>query len=76
MLQTQQVEQLIQIVSSLDKPALVRQFQRYPASFPIDFTADFLDHQPLERLRHLFVAICLQSQKMPEVPAGESVAAA
>jgi len=65
MLQSDQVEELITIVSSLDKPALVRQFSEYPSKFPVDFTRDFLDRQPLDRLRHLFLALCLQSQRMP-----------
>ncbi len=48
MLPSQQVEELITLVSGLDKDALLRQFREYPASFPLDFTPDFLDHQPLE----------------------------
>ncbi len=71
-----QVEELILLVSGLDKPSLIRQFQQYPASFPVDFTPDFLDHQPLERLRHLFVAVCLQSQRMPHGPGDGPAAAA
>jgi hypothetical protein len=76
MLQPQQVEDLILLVSSLDKPALMQQFREYPASFPVDFTPDFLDRQPLERLRHLFVAVCLQTKQMPACPAGGPAAAA
>lgn len=72
MLHTQQVEELITLVSTLDRLALLRQFQRYPAPFPVDFTPDFLNGQPVERLRHLFVAICLQCQKMPETFASET----
>ncbi len=76
MLHANQVEELILVVSSLDRAGLVRQFRQYPASFPVDLTSDFLEVQPLDRLRHLFVALCLQSQKMPELAAGESIAAA
>jgi hypothetical protein len=76
MLQPQQVEDLIVLVSSLDKPALMRQFSEYPSSFPIDFTPDFLDRQPLERLRHLFVAVCLQTKQMPLGPQTGPAAAA
>jgi hypothetical protein len=76
MLQTQQVEELMTLVSNLDKAALLRQFHEYPSSFPVDFTPDFLDRQPLERLRHLFVAVCLQSQRMPHGPGNGPVAAA
>ena len=72
---TDQIEELIKVVSSLDKRTLLRQFQAFPASFPVDFTPDFLDRQPLDRLRHLFVAVCLQTKKMPEFPADETVAA-
>lgn len=76
MLHADQVEVLITLVSSLDKSSLVNQFGAYRASFPLDFTPEFLEHQPIERLRHLFVAICLQSQKMPQLEVAESIAAA
>jgi hypothetical protein len=68
MLHSEQVEELITVVSSLDKATLLRQFREFPASFPVDFTSDFLDRQPLDRLQHLFVAICLRSQQMPHGP--------
>ena len=71
-----QVEELITLVSGLDKAALLRQFREYPAAFPIDFTPDFLDRQPLKRLQHLFVAVCLQSQQMPHGPGKGPAAAA
>ena len=67
MLQSEQVEELICLVSSLDRDTLVTQFTRFPADFPIDFTPDFLREQPLERLQHIFVALCLHSQRMPEM---------
>jgi hypothetical protein len=76
MLQMQQVEELMTLVSSLDKATLLRQFHEYPSSFPVDFTPDFLDRQPLERLRHLFVAVCLQSQRMPHGPSNGPAEAA
>jgi hypothetical protein len=72
---TDEIEELIKVVSSLDKSALLRQFQEFPASFPVDFTPDFLDRQPLERLRHLFVAVCLQTKRIPDLPAGAIAAA-
>ena len=67
MLQPEQVEELICVVSSLDRPALVRQFREFRATFPVDFTPEFLDTSDLDRLRHIFVALCLQCQQMPEV---------
>jgi hypothetical protein len=68
MLQSHQVEQLICLVSSLDRAALKRQFQSFPSGFPVDFSEEFLANQPLERLKHIFVALCLQNQRMPAMP--------
>ena len=67
MLQPHQVEELICLVSALDRPALVRHFREFRASFPIDFTPEFLATADVDRLRHIFVALCLQCQQMPEV---------
>jgi len=65
MLEAQQVEELICLVSSLDKSALTTQFLDFRGNFPIDFTPEFLDTLSVERLRHIFVALCLQSQRLP-----------
>jgi hypothetical protein len=65
MLMPCQIEELIQLVASLDRAGMLRQFEEYQANFPLDFTPDFLDATPLERLKHIFVAVCLQSQRMP-----------
>ena len=67
MLAPQQVEELISLVSSLDRPALVAQFGQFDAGFPIDFTPEFLQTTDLDRLRHIFVALCLQCQHVPDM---------
>jgi hypothetical protein len=67
MLQSHQIEELICLVAALDRPALVRQIRHYRAHFPVDFTQQFLDNTPLDRLRHIFLALCLQCQQMPEI---------
>lgn len=67
MLPPEQVEQLVQLVCAMDREALVRQFQHYRAQFPIDFTPEFLRTQPVERLRHIFVALCLHCQRLPDL---------
>ena len=69
MLHNDQVEELITLVFSLDREALVEQFVQYPARFPIDFTPQFLQQTPLERLQHIFIALCLQTQQMPALAA-------
>ena len=66
MLDAHQVEELICLVSAMDRPALVRQFRDYPGTFPVDFTDEFLERTPVERLRHIFVALCLQCHHVPE----------
>jgi hypothetical protein len=69
MLQAHQIEDLLGAVSVLDREALVEQFRAYRGNFPIDFTPEFLRKLPLERLRHIFVAMVLQNQRMPDFPA-------
>jgi len=72
MLQTEQVEELIDLVASLDRTALVQQFLNYRATFPVDFTREFLEAQPIDRLRHLFLALCLQQQRVPQLRTPEA----
>lgn len=67
MLQSEQVEELIDLVTSLDRPALIEQFRSFRATFPIDFTREFLEAQPIDRLRHIFLALCLQQQRLPQL---------
>lgn len=69
MLASDQVEELICLVAALERPALVEQLHEYRASFPIDFSEQFLNEVPLDRLRHIFVALCLQQQYVPEIAA-------
>jgi hypothetical protein len=69
MLDTHQVEDLIELVSSLDRDALIRHFHTYRANFPVDFTPQYLEKLPVDRLRHIFVAMCLQTQRLPDIAA-------
>ena len=66
-MEAQQVEELICLVSAMDRPSLVEQFRAYRASFPVDFTDHFLQTTPVERLRHIFLALCLQCQQFPPI---------
>ena len=67
MLEAQQVEELICVVSAMDRPTLASQFRAFRASFPVDFTDQFLETTPVDRLRHIYVALCLQCQHVPEL---------
>lgn len=66
MLDGQQVEELISVVAAMDRSSLLEQFHCYKSRFPLDFTDEFLSQTPLDRLRHIFVAVCLQSQRLPD----------
>ena len=67
MLNAEQVEELLALVSTLDRAALHRSIREYHGSFPLDFTSDFLETVDLDKLRHIFLAVCLQCQRMPEI---------
>jgi hypothetical protein len=67
MLDSHQIEDLICAVAALDRETLVGQFRAYPSTFPIDFTPEFLATVELDRLRHIFLALCVQCQHVPEL---------
>jgi len=68
MLAAEQVEELICLVAAMDRQSVIDYIKAFEASFPIDFTDEFLTEIPLERLRHVFVALCLQEHHIPERP--------
>ncbi len=67
MLASEQVEELICILHSWDRDTLISQFLAFRSSFPVDFTPEFLSTLSAEKLRHVFLAMCLQNQRMPEL---------
>jgi hypothetical protein len=67
MLKNDQVEELITVIAGLDRRDLVEQFRTYQGSFPVDFTADFLERQSVERLRHILAALCIQQKRIPRI---------
>jgi hypothetical protein len=67
-LQPSQLEDLMCLIMSLDRNALIEQFQTYPTRFPIDFTHQYLQTLSTERLQHIFLAMCIQNQRMPVMP--------
>ncbi|HET6247846.1 MAG TPA: hypothetical protein VFE47_09120 [Tepidisphaeraceae bacterium] len=66
MMQADQVEEMLCLISSLDRPALMHQLIEFRADFPVDFSTEFLECQTVERLRHLLFALCMQSQHIPQ----------
>jgi hypothetical protein len=72
MLQAEQIEELILLISAMDRPTLIAQLTHYRTDFPLDFTRQFLDEVDLDRLRHIFLAICLHHQHAPELSASHA----
>jgi hypothetical protein len=66
MLHSAQIEDLLVLVASLDREALIEQFHNYRGRFTVDFNDEFLNHTPIDKLRHIFVAMCLQNERLPE----------
>jgi len=60
-----QMEDLISMVNAMPRQQLKAKFRAFRGSFPVDFTDDFLDSVPLDRLQHIFVALCMQNNSLP-----------
>ena len=69
MLKPTQLDDLVCLISSLDRGALLEQFHTYPARFPVDFTDQYLNTLSVDRLRHIFLAMCIQNERMPDLRA-------
>jgi hypothetical protein len=67
MLASDQVEELICVLSTWDRQTLISQFHQFHSAFPIDLTPDYMERLPLEKLRHVFLAMCLQNKRLPDL---------
>ncbi len=72
MLAQNDIEDLICLIATWDRPTLISQFSAFPSKFPVDFSYEFLSGLSEDRLRHVLFALYMQNQKSP----GESSAAA
>ena len=50
-------------VGRLDRDELVRRIQTFKGRFKLDFTDDYLNKLPVDRLRHLYFAALINSGK-------------
>ena len=69
MLASDQVEEFVALVATLDREPLIQHLANYRGNFPIDFTPEFLATLSMDRLRHVFLAACLQNQRLPQLQA-------
>ena len=74
MLDACHVEELICLAAAMGREALTERMLQFRGVFPVDFTPSFLDGLSTERLRHVYVALCLQCNQIPDA-AGMPVAA-
>ena len=57
------VDELICLIATWDHDTLKRQFLAFRGSFPVDLTPAFMDTLSVDRLRHIYLALCLQSRR-------------
>jgi hypothetical protein len=69
MLTPQKSDHVLRIIERLDRRQIIQQMRGCTARFPIDLTDEWLQTQPVEELRHVYAAICIQCDVMPEDPA-------
>ena len=70
MLDPRQVEEIMAIIAAMNREMVIERLKSFRGSIPVDFTNQFLADQPTDRLQHIYAALCLQSQSLPdeEVP--------
>ena len=69
MLQSDELNDILVAIASLDRAELMEQFQTYPAPFKIDFTDEFLRTQSLDKLRHVFAGLVMHCRVAPQLHA-------
>ncbi len=69
MLASEDVDALICLIATWDRETLKRQFLAFDSSFPVDLTPAFMDALSVDRLRHIFLALCLQNRRTPTMAA-------
>lgn len=70
MLESHHIEELISTISAMQRNTIIDQLvhfpKRYTTRFPTDFTPAFLAAINTDRLKHIFVALCLKNSHLPE----------
>ncbi len=56
------LEQFATSISRMDKAELKHRIKTFPGHFRMDFTEDYLNTAPLERLRHILLAAMINAQ--------------
>jgi len=59
---TTDTEQIACEIAAMDRDEITQEILEGPGHFKLDFTAEFLNSLPLERLRHILLAVKLYHQ--------------
>ena len=71
MLTSSQARQVANAIARLTRREVIDGLRRCPARFPLDFTNQWLDSQPLSELRHIYAALCVQCGHIPPDTGGD-----
>lgn len=66
-IRTEQLNDVLVAIATMDRDELIEQFHSYPAPFPIDFTDAFLRAQSLDKLRHVFAGLVMHCRVAPRM---------
>jgi hypothetical protein len=67
MLASDQIDEAICLLASWDRPTLIGEFLAFQSDFPIDLTPAYLATLTTDYIRHVFLAVCVQNQRLPDV---------
>lgn len=65
MLPESSIEDLLRVVSRMDRETLAARLSDFRGSFPVDFTPAFVAATDVSKLRHIYLALCLQNRRAP-----------
>jgi hypothetical protein len=66
MLASDQIDEAICLLATWDRQTLISEFLAFHSNFPVDLTPEYLAKMSDENIRHVFLAMCLQNQRVPE----------
>jgi hypothetical protein len=61
------IEEILARIVRMDRPEVLHALQDLPCGFELDFSEQYLESLPIERLRHILLAASLQSYASPPV---------
>lgn len=63
MLPLDDIDATLTTIEAMPRAELITVLRDLPCPFPIDFTDTYLEHLPIDRLKHLVAAVALHCRK-------------